>query len=204
MSENVDGLLGVSNDSDKPLSKVAEPPRKLTLYHIKRGDAIQGPYISGQLLGMWVSGGLTADASYSTNGGVGEWKPLLDLIGELETQGNEGRQVAGSAVIASLELQQKMKSPVAAVLLGLFLPFLGGFYGSAGAAIVPLIVSVPVSFILTMLIANVRGSMSDSLAVFYLTGLAMPFAIWSLFWSLGSVKRHNAAILAQAQGKRAE
>ena len=86
-------------------------------------------------------------------------------------------------------------------MLGLFLPFIGSLYGSAAAALVPLFVGLPVSFALTMFVATAKGYLPDTQALVLLVGFQSLFAVWSVFWSLAAVRKHNAAIIANAQEK---
>lgn len=196
MSGEVENALGIESHPTSDPRREA-PKANAALYRVRRGETEQGPYTLRQVRAMWDAGGVTADAEFSDSEGA-NWRPLLQLM-EGTGPGATGTETPTGAAIATLAIQQRLKSTTAAVLLGLFLPFLGAFYGSAMAAIVPLVAAVPVSFILTMIAAQARGSMPDSLAVVYLVSFSSVFAVWSLFWSLRAVRHHNAAVLGEAQ-----
>jgi hypothetical protein len=200
MSREVETALGIGS----PKSSIAEPsgPARESapvLYRVRKGDTVQGPYTLRQLSVMWQSGGLTADAEYATDGAT-EWKPLLRLMEDAESRAS-GSPSPVDSLVTSLALQQKLKSPTVAVVLALFLPFVGAFYGSALAALVPLFVGVPISFLVTLWLAH-ANSWGNAEVIPVLFGLIACFGVWSVFWSLSAVRRHNARVLADAQKNR--
>lgn len=188
MSGSVNDALGI--EASKPQSVEAAAVRPV-LYRVKRQDGISGPYTLNQMRSMWAAGSITADMEFADTN-TSDWRPMVQAIELLE-----GQSGVDSAV-ASVVLQARLKSPTVAVLLGLFLPFVGAFYGSVAAALVPFFVGIAAGFG-GFIVALIAARPSDAEALVIWGAITSLFAIWSLFWSLAAVKKHNVAVIAEVQ-----
>lgn len=193
MSDDIELALGIDAGNQ---AQGCGNSGKPVFYLVKTQGHVSGPFTKRQLSAMWETGRVTADAEWSTDGGA-SWGAMLSLLEPCRDGGG-----TGNTVVDSLALQQNLKSKTVAVLLGLFLPFLGAFYGTAAAAIVPFVFGLIAGFLcLPIVSAGVGDRMNDVEAIWVWVAVTMCFSIWSLFWSLRAVADHNETILEEARRK---
>lgn len=106
----------------------------MNTYFVAHGSSITGPFAEEQLLNMWRSGAITADAHVCLDG-TEEWIPIKRELNMIEVfRPKVSAEMRGASVLAAA--RSPAVSYRTAVLLSLLLPGLGHIYaGEVGSGI---------------------------------------------------------------------
>ncbi|MEP6668036.1 MAG: hypothetical protein ABJF10_02725 [Chthoniobacter sp.] len=154
------------------------------LISVRRDGTKLGPYTVEQVQRM-LDDGILLPADSAAYEGSDRWEPLYSVSGL-----RIARPATDSPTDRSLDvlmIQSQMKSKGVAVVLALFIPFLGLFYSAPVAALVCLFFGI-LPFVM---LNNKAGTPEFALIVFSITYVV------SIFRALAGVSRYNARLLAR-------
>lgn len=174
---------------NSPTRKPKNNSKKLSpdpaLISIRRNGTTLGPYTIQQVQRM-LDDGVLFSADSAAYEGSDRWEPLYSISGlRIARPATDGPAPDRSLDI--LMIQSQMKSKGVAVVLALFIPFLGLFYSAPVAALVSLFFGI-LPFVM---LNNKSGTPEFALIVFSITYVV------SIFRALAGVSRYNARLLAR-------
>jgi hypothetical protein len=159
------------------------------LISIRRNGTTLGPYTVEQVQQM-LDDGILFPADSAAYEGSDRWEPIYSISGlRVERPAAGSRDPAPDRSLDVLMIQNQMKSKGVAVVLAIFVPFLGLFYCAPIAALVCLFFGA----LSIELFSSDVGVIGLGLIVFSVTYIV------SIFRALAGVSRYNAKLLAKYQ-----